>query len=257
MTTTNHDGHVTTGHTPSRQRLSKLKHGQRPHSYSSVTTVIDDGLHPLLASHEHHLTTNYATMETVAADGKLHNTSDNCISDAPPLSPSNTVNQSDSPSNTVDQSDLPSNTVNQSDSPSNTVEQSDLPSNTVDKSDSPSNTVDQSDSPSNMIDQSDLPSNTVNQSDSLKSDTLSRDVQSLLDSLRAPIPRPVIEGRSQPRRDSVYFKASFKRRSRKSTYTVRGRPVLEGERERPLLEVVGRGRPLLEGYEKVCVCIIL
>lgn len=98
------------------------------------------------------------------------------------------------------------------------------------------------------------PSNASDQSDPLKTDALSRDVQSLLDSLRAPLSLSVTEGcgteghgtqqLQQRRRDSVYFRASVKRRSRKGTYTVRGRPLVEGE------EPV-RGRPLVEGEEKV------
>ncbi len=90
-----------------------------------------------------------------------------------------------------------------------------------------------------FIDQSDFTAST--------SDPLSRDVQSLLDSLRAPLPAVSLEGGrggGRGRQNSVYFRASVKRRSRKDTYVVR--PLIEGGDK-------VRERPLIEGGEEVSV----
>ncbi len=88
------------------------------------------------------------------------------------------------------------------------------------------------------------------------SESLSRDVQSLLDSLRAPLPADSGRVRGRGRQNSVYFRASVKRRSRKGTYVVRPlieggngvRPIIEGgDIERPLIEGGDGVRPLIEG----------
>ncbi len=94
------------------------------------------------------------------------------------------------------------------------------------------------------------------------SESLSRDVQSLLDSLRAPLPADSGRVRGRGRQNSVYFRASVKRRSRKGTYVVRPlieggdgvRPIIEGgDIERPLIEGGDslRERPLIEGGDSV------
>ncbi len=81
-------------------------------------------------------------------------------------------------------------------------------------------------------------------------DSLSRDVQSLLDSLRAPLPADSGRVRGRGRQNSVYFRASVKRRSRKGTYVVR--PLIEGgDGVRPIIEGGDIERPLIEGGDSM------
>ncbi len=229
------DSHVITDPASSPEN-SKFR--RRPHSYS-VAMTIDSTVHPLLASDNNHvatknvtIATGEVTMETKTLDDKLQTVENQSFEEGNvTTSPPSPDNKSDllnvDSSSSIDKSNLPSvSIIDQSDQPSLT-NQSDSPS--IIKKLDPLSAINQSDS-SSTIDQSDQPS-AIDQSD-----PLSRDVQSLLDSLRAPLPLPITEGRVAKHRDSVYFRASVKRRSRKNTYTV------------------NKKQPLLEREEKVSVC---